>query len=262
MSDHTGGIISSPVVAQAVLPATDSTALPAWRSPGSWVWHGSGTASSPGAVPRARTSVPVAEPGVRMVLEIDTSRCRGCRGGADRYRIGGDAAPEGRPRGRPARRGGTPPDAAGGDRLVRPAAARARTGAAGPAGGLRRRRHPGGGRDGLRRGRYRPGRGAGAAGGPGGTVAGGRRRPRPGEPLPAAGDHPPIRRGTPRGSWGDRAVARPARQLLRGPAVAGPRPRPRSSRGDTLGGPDQRRAGQPARSVVLGDRHRQRRHRV
>src|SRR5262245_23579895 len=76
MRDHTGGIIASPVVAQAVLPATDSTALPAWRSPGSCVWHGSGTASSPGAVPRARTSVPVAEPGVRMVLEIDTSRCR------------------------------------------------------------------------------------------------------------------------------------------------------------------------------------------
>src|SRR5262249_42389648 len=236
MRDHTGGIISSPVVAQAVLPATDSTALPAWRSPGSWVWHGSGTASSPGAVPRARTSVPVAEPGVRMVLEIDTSRCRGCRGGADRYRIGGDAAPEGRPRGRQARRGGTPPDAAGHHRLVRPAAARAGTGAAGPAGGLRRRRHPGGGRDGLQRRRYRPGRGAGAAGGPGGTVAGGRRRPRPGEPLPAAGDHPPIRRGTPRGGWGGRGEGRAHASYYPGLVYGGTDRAHGTREGDSIGG--------------------------
>ena len=47
-----------------------------------------------------------------------------------------------RARGRPARRGGTSPDAAGHDRLVLPAARRARAGPAGPAGGVRRRLPP------------------------------------------------------------------------------------------------------------------------
>ena len=84
----------------------------------------------------------------------------------------------------------------------------------------------------------------------------------PRDPLPAAGDDPPVRRGTPRGGRGGRAVAGPPRRLLRGPPPPGPRPRPRPSRGGVLGGPAQRRAGQPARGVVVGDRHRQRRHRV
>ena len=38
-------------------------------------------------VPHAPTSVPVAEPGVMMVLEINTSQGRGCRGDADRCRF-------------------------------------------------------------------------------------------------------------------------------------------------------------------------------
>ena len=42
-------------------------------------------------VPQAPTTVPGAEPGVMMALEINTSQCRGCRGGADRCRLRGDA---------------------------------------------------------------------------------------------------------------------------------------------------------------------------
>src|SRR5258708_4857222 len=48
------------------------------------------------AVPHAPTSVPVAGPGVMMALEINAAQCGGCGGGADRCRLHGDAAPEGR----------------------------------------------------------------------------------------------------------------------------------------------------------------------
>ena len=47
-------------------------------------------------VPQAPTTVPGAEPGVMMALEINTSQCGGCRGGADRCRLRGDAARQGR----------------------------------------------------------------------------------------------------------------------------------------------------------------------
>ena len=84
----------------------------------------------------------------------------------------------------------------------------------------------------------------------------------PESPLPAAGDDPPVRRGTPRGGRGDRAVAGPPRRLLCGPARTGPRKCPRPAGRGLLGGPADRRAGQPARRVVVGDRHRRRGHRV
>jgi class 3 adenylate cyclase len=54
-----------------------------------------------------------------------------------------------------ARRAGTSPDAAGHDRLVLPAACRARTGSTVPVGGVRRRLHPRSRRDDLRRERSR-----------------------------------------------------------------------------------------------------------
>ena len=59
-----------------------------------------------------------------------------------------------------------------------------------------------------------------------------------------------------------RAVARPPRRLLRQPAATGARTCPRPASRSVLGRAAQRRPGQPARSVVVGDRHRQRRHRV
>ena len=80
--------------------------------------------------------------------------------------------------------------------------------------------HPGGRRDGLRRGGHRSGRGVRAAGGPGGKVTGSGRGTRAADPLPAAGDDPPVRRGTPRGGRRGRAVAGPPRQLLRRPAAS------------------------------------------
>src|SRR5262249_39286941 len=67
--------------------------------------------------------------------------------------------------------------------------------------------------------------GGGGAAGPAGGVAGGGGSPRAPARLPAAGNDPPVRRGTPGGGRGDRAVAGPPRWLLRRPAAAGPRPR-------------------------------------
>ena len=139
-------------------------------------------------------------------------------------------------------RGGTSPDAAGHHRLVLPAARRARTTAAGPAGGVCRWLHPRGRRGGLRRRRYRSGHGIRAPGEPGGTIAGGGRGTWPADPLPAAGDHPPVRRGTPQRGRRDRAVACPARRLLRGSPPAGPRPDSRAAGRGVLGHPAQRRA--------------------
>ncbi len=98
-----------------------------------------------------------------------------------------------------------------------------------------------------------PGRGVGSAGEPGGPVAGGGRGARARDPLPAAGDHPPVRRGAPRRGGRDRAVASTARRLLRRASshqVRHPDPRGRG----VLGRAAQRRAGQPARGVVVGDR--------
>ena len=100
-------------------------------------------------------------------------------------------------RGWPAGRGGTSPDAAGRDRLVLRAAHRARAAAAGPAGGVRGRLHPAGRRGGLQWRGYRSRRGVRAAGEPGGAFAGGGRGIRAAEPLPVAGDDPPVRRGAP-----------------------------------------------------------------
>ena len=61
----------------------------------------------------------------------------------------------------------------------------------------------------------------------GSAVAGSGRGQRARDPLPAAGDHPPVRRGTPRPSPRDRAMAGPPRRLLRGPPRTGPGPCPR-----------------------------------
>ena len=72
-----------------------------------------------------------------------------------------------------------------------------------PAGGVHRGLHSGGGRGGLWRGGHRPGRGVRAAGQPGGKIAGGGRGTGAADPLPAAGDDPPVQRGTPRGGWRD-----------------------------------------------------------
>src|SRR5262249_3153482 len=76
------------------------------------------------------------------------------------------------------------------------------------------------------------------------------------ERLEAAGDTEPG------GGRGGRAVAGPPRRLLHRPPHPGARPRPGFGGGDVLGGAARRRAGQPARGVVMGDRHRQRRLRV
>ena len=51
---------------------------------------------------------------------------------------------------------------------------------------------------------------------PGGAVTASNRRTRTRDPLPAAGDNPPIRRGTPNRDRRNRAVAGPTRRLLRG----------------------------------------------
>src|SRR6266536_2006148 len=182
---------------------------------------------------------PLGVPGVDADLAAITDAAAGwdraggrARGGAgardDRARAGAPAGAQLRgARGWSARCGGAAPDAASGNRLVVRAAGRARTGPAGPAGGVRRRCHLGGGRGGLRRGGYRPRCGVRGAGGPGGAVACGGRGKGARDPLPAAGDDPPVRRGTPRGSRGDNAVAGPSRRLLPRPPPAGSRPRPR-----------------------------------
>ena len=55
--------------------------------------------------------------------------------------------------------------------------------------------------------------------------------------------------------WRNRAVAGPTRRLLRGRPQTNPASRP--ARGGVLGGAAQRRTRQPARCLVLGDRHPQ-----
>ena len=61
--------------------------------------------------------------------------------------------------------------------------------------------------------------------------------------------------GTPRRGRRNRPVAGPTRRLLRGRPPANPASRP--ARGGVLGGAAQRRTRQPARCLVLGDRHPQ-----
>jgi predicted ATPase len=100
-----------------------------------------------------------------------------------------------------------------------------------------------------------PDTGVRAAGAPGGAVTGSNRRTRTRDPLPAAGDDPPIRGGTPNRDRRNRPVAGPTRRLLRG--LPPPSPASRPARRGVLGGEAQRRTRQPGRGLVLGDRHTQ-----
>ena len=102
-------------------------------------------------------------------------------------------------------------DAACRDRLVLRPAHRGRTGSAGSADGVRGRLDPGGRRGGLRRGdRIDPGAVFGLlASLVARSLVVWLRKTGPRPALPAVGDHPPVRRGTPRWGRRDRTVAGP-----------------------------------------------------